>query len=258
MSDDRINETFHKLAPAPAGNHFGHTMPTMPATCNFVLGLETLSTEPNAAILQIGLTCIETKKTIGIQIGEAIATTNPSLSVDSATRDWWLKQDEAVRAEVFATGTDYCSGLLAMARWVQEQTTATNVPLDSAIVWANDPEFDCVILRALCYAYSVPYPFNFRNHRSFRTLHAQLEETVGYSVWSHAAGARFKDAISGANLPESSKPQKSWTPIKRTAYGNSALEAMAIVAMQNIVYKRGCQMNNLRASYAGWELELVK
>jgi hypothetical protein len=250
--------TISATTPSPAGYSYGHSNPTAPATCNFVLDLETLGTRPNSAILQIGITCIETKQTLGIQIGEAIASTNEFFGVDAATYDWWLKQDEAVREQVFATGLSHPEALLAIDRWVWEQAAATNVPLDYAIVWANDPEFDCVILKNAYGTYTTPYPFNFRNHRSFRTLHAQMQETVGYSVWSHDAEKRFQDAISGANLPEASKPQKSWLPIKHTAYGDSALEAMAIVAMQNIVYKRGCQMNNLRSSYAGWELELVK
>ncbi len=245
-------------SPIPAGTYHGHSNPTAPATCNFVLDLETLSADPKAAILQIGVTCIETKRTIGIQIGEALASTNSNFATGRATYDWWLKQDEAVRAEVFATGVDYPLAVGALDLWLLEQSQLTSVPLKDAIVWANDPEFDCVILKHLHSAYDYAYPFNFRNHRSFRTLHAQMQETLGYSVWSHDAKLRFAEAISGANMPEGSKPQEAWTPIKHTAYGDSALEAMAVVAMQNIVYKRGCQMNLLRSSYEGWRLKIVK
>ena len=245
-------------SPIPAGTYHGHSNPTTPATCTFVLDLETLSTDPHAAILQIGVTCIETKRTIGIQIGEALASNHNAFVTDAATRDWWLKQDEAVRAEVFATGISYPSAIGALGTWLFEQWELTNVPLKDAIVWANDPEFDCVILKSLYKVFDNPYLFNFRNHRSFRTLHSQMQETVGYSIWSHDAEKRFVEAISGSNMPEGYKPQEAWTPIKHTAYGDSALEAMAIVAMQNIVYKRGCQMNFLRSSYEGWRLKLWK
>ena len=256
ITDDHINEAFHKL-PTGRSPNYAHSLPLLPTTCNFVLDLETLGTRPNSAVLQIGLTCIETKQTLGIQIGEAIASSHPYFQVDSATYAWWLKQDDAVRAEVFATGIDYGSALSAMTSWVQEQAAATTVPLKDAIVWANDPEFDCVILKNACYYYSIDFPFNFRNHRSFRTLHGVYEEHCGYDVWSSNAAEHWTAAIEGKyNLDTT--PATGWTPVKHTAHGDSVLEAMAIVAMQNMVHKRGCLMNTLREAYSGWKLELVK
>lgn len=246
------------LAPLPpAGSQLGHSYPDLPPTCNFVLDLETLGTMPTSAILQIGVTCIESRETVAIQIGEAYGTAPMNFTTNAHTRDWWLKQDMAVREEVFATGLCYEYALGALSDWLKAQSKLTNVPLDRAMVWANDPEFDCVILQHAYLNVSFnDYPFNFRNHRSFRTLNAQMLETLSMDVWSGNAEERYANSIKAAYYGEEGGVLMStgWEPVRHTAHGDSVLEACAIIELQNVLYRTGCMMNMLRSTMGGWNL----
>jgi len=70
---------------------------------DIMLDLETLSTEPNAAIVQIGVAAFDPD---GTEVDPAncrewCVAMEPGAAVDHATLRWWIQQSEAARRAVF-------------------------------------------------------------------------------------------------------------------------------------------------------------
>ena len=134
-----------------------------------MLDLETLSSEPNAPIIQIGavpfaLATGEIGERLTINVRPDFAKTPPSLS----TVCWWMKQDEAARlsvarSELGKSPFDACLEFETFAR----ENCASKFEL-----WAMPPEFDCVILANTFRSVGLSLPWAYNKTRDLRTLEA--------------------------------------------------------------------------------------
>lgn len=132
-----------------------------------MIDLETLSSEPNAPIIQIGavpfnIRTDEVGKALKINVRPDFAKTPPSLS----TICWWMKQGEAARLSVAASENGELPGsACAIFAGFLSVECEPNVE-----VWAMPPEFDCVILANLFRSVDRPIPWKYNKTRDLRTL----------------------------------------------------------------------------------------
>lgn len=142
---------------------------------DIMLDLETLSTEPNAAILSIGA-CEFNRKTaeIGRKFYRKISLESCfelGLEASASTICWWMTQDEAARKEAFSGKLDIKTGLQALNFWLHgRKPWAKKVP-SPHFIWANSPAFDLTIIRNAFRKADVEslLPI-YRNERDMRTL----------------------------------------------------------------------------------------
>ncbi len=156
---------------------------------NVMIDLETLSTEPTAAILSIGAVsffCDDPKEFYDkVDTKENLAGFDTSAS----TLAWWDKQNSTVRAEAFS-GTKplnvVLDGLTEFLDSLQRPVT----------VWGKGANFDISILEHAYKVYSKKIPWKFTNIRCYRTLEAiaqiQLPKMDFFAKHNALADARHQ------------------------------------------------------------------
>ncbi len=159
-----------------------------------MLDIETLSTAPDAAIVQIGAvkftvdSGVET--TTGLRLAIDLESANLG-TIDGGTVAWWLEQDPAAIAKVLRSKprTQLTAALSEFARWSD----------GAAFVWGHAPTFDCAIMRSACKRTGIKFPFTYRQERCFRTLLA-IGKSMGIELPKQTGVAHdgLDDAISQA------------------------------------------------------------
>ncbi len=134
-----------------------------------MIDLETLSSEPNAPIIQIGAVPFDIRTgEVGpawqLNVRPDFAVTPPSLD----TICWWLRQDEAARMSVAQAEHGFAPADACMA--FEDFTTMSCV--EKLELWAMPPEFDCVILANLFRSVGRKPPWRYNMTRDLRTLEA--------------------------------------------------------------------------------------
>lgn len=128
-----------------------------------MIDIETLSTEPDAAVIAIG-TVIFTETTIidtqEILINPVLATGHRS----KPTMEWWENQNSETR-EKMMSGTS--APWVAYSQWLEFL-----LPHPVKEIWANAPSFDLSILRSSFKACGLDFPLHYSKERDFRTLTA--------------------------------------------------------------------------------------
>ncbi len=138
---------------------------------HIMLDLETTATTLDAGIIGIGAyrmfrtdqeyKSAEFKVLVSVADNEKIGR-----KIDTETMLWWDKQDSELRDEIFSGTTPLNVALDLYLNWIDDQCPDRSM----VYLWANGSEFDNVIMQhAFLHTY-YSYPFNFRNHRCFRTL----------------------------------------------------------------------------------------
>jgi hypothetical protein len=138
---------------------------------HFMLDLETMSTEPNAAIVAIGAVAfdpelftlhpLEFYMPIGLR-----SSMTAGLHVSAETICWWLTQSDAARAELVGRTTPLPEALSRFASWM----TALVPTRDDRKVWGNGAAFDNTILASAYAAVGATTPWRFWNDRCYRTM----------------------------------------------------------------------------------------
>jgi hypothetical protein len=149
---------------------------------NVVLDLETTSTAPNAAILQIGAaipsfdhdflpTDFPTtfERTIRYEDVTNLCKLG-QLDMSDATMEWWDKQDPETKRIVFSGQTSYVEAMSDFRDWMLTITQASEGK--KVAVWGNDVGFDNVILRHSLDLLGLHNVWSYQNNRCFRTLRA--------------------------------------------------------------------------------------
>lgn len=159
-----------------------------------MLDLETLSTQPDAVIADIGVVLFD------IAAGHIGPTWTAAVNLDSAVRTgghlepetimWWMQQDEAPRMRIArGGGLPIETALEELANWLNQNTVEPEL-------WSNGANFDGVILRQAYQRTGIECPWDWRNERCYRTvakLHPEIRlERIGEK---HVA---LDDAISQA------------------------------------------------------------
>jgi hypothetical protein len=134
-----------------------------PEPTRLMIDIETLGLAPGAAIVSIGAVHFHTDG-LGAEFGASIDLQScqaAGLDVDAETLQWWLKQDDGVRAQLRG-GKPLGSTLAAFDRFYDD--------INPDEIWANSPAFDCAILEAAYDAVEAEAPWDFYERRDLRTL----------------------------------------------------------------------------------------
>lgn len=158
---------------------------------HIMLDLETASLEPNAAILQIGAVVFsgpESSSEFNTYVSLASCETE-GMHLSQATLDWWDRQNPQLRARVFGGTTPIYNALESFHEWVESLERKYGT---AAHLWSNGADFDLPILKS-AYQLFGDYPFNFRNHRCYRTISA-LDERMKSMFTNNTAHDALEDA----------------------------------------------------------------
>ena len=150
---------------------------------NIVLDLETLGTDENAAIIQIGM-CIpnfdrkyvplglrcELEVTIAYE--DCLAAT--AFSRSDSTMQWWETQDKDTRKIVFSGQESYVTALDQVEKFLKDvQSGGAEVAL-----WGNGSDFDNRLLAYTVSALGYKPAWKYYNNRCLRTLKALFPAKV--------------------------------------------------------------------------------
>ena len=144
-----------------------------------MIDLETLSLEPDAAVVSIGVAIFNNEEVIAVQSWE-LAPDHIHGHVDPATVAWWMHEDRdgARQATFGGKHSSFTAGYELKTLLAQHNVSE---------VWANDPDFDLVVLKSwwkrhndsVSSAKVMPnlgdWPIKFWSHRSFRTIMSEAQ-----------------------------------------------------------------------------------
>lgn len=136
--------------------------------------LETASTEPNAAIVQIALVVVNS---IYDYFGAKVSLADcerEGFHVDKATMEFWDKQPAALRNEVFSGNATLRDVMGEVGDFFDY---AADGYVDRLVLWGNGVDFDNVILKNSFERY-YKWPIHYRNNHHLRTLRALVPEQV--------------------------------------------------------------------------------
>ena len=136
---------------------------------NVMIDLETMSTEPTAAILSIGAVTfdIEIRAITGrfyqnISLSSCILL---GLHKSQSTLDWWAKdENKAARDALTKDAVDIREGLRRFIDWCEGPNK------DEVIPWSNGAVFDIPIIKHAMHACYLKEPWKFYNESCYRTL----------------------------------------------------------------------------------------
>lgn len=138
---------------------------------DFMLDLETLSTEPGAVVLAIGGVLFDRKaKALGPAIHVRLTLEDQlarGMEVSEGTLLWWFEQSDEARAAAVADQMNTASALMGVAEFLTYGEGGVNKNMK---VWGNGAGFDNPILTALYRRFGMEPPWKFWNDRCFRTL----------------------------------------------------------------------------------------
>lgn len=129
-----------------------------------MLDLETLSTKPDAAIIAIGVASFDEAGVLDTK-GWALDENEITGHVDPQTVYWWMRQSDAAKRYSFTGKEKAQVAAIELGQFLEGCTE----------LWANDPDFDVVVLRTWWDALRPrvgKFPVSFRNNRAFRTIKA--------------------------------------------------------------------------------------
>jgi len=133
-----------------------------------MIDLETLGTEPGSVILSIGMVTLDADDGRRQEWSRCIDVTTllaAGFTVDTETAQWWSRQSEEARAELWRDPRPVEEVMMAAASWLESFGPRVRV-------WGNAPSFDCRILATAMERCGIDVPWRFWNERCFRTFRA--------------------------------------------------------------------------------------
>ena len=175
---------------------------------DIMIDIETLSVEPNALILTIAAVKFDRKTPITEYDSANVfyvrididSCKKIGMHIDTSTLKWWETQSKEAKYEVFENPDRVP---------IREALEQLSVFLKSSkYVWANSPNFDCVILESAFKLCKLDVPWKFWNLRDCRTIydifrvfrntkntaHHALEDCKSQIAFLHKAFAKLKNA----------------------------------------------------------------
>jgi DNA polymerase III epsilon subunit-like protein len=131
-----------------------------------MVDIETLGTSPKSAIISIGACVFKPHET---QTAEELYENSfysniyfdQDREIQPGTVQWWFKQSDAARSSLHDNPQTLATALQKLIEWY---------PKDTDTIFANDPDFDVVLLNdALAQCDKAP-PWKYYQHRSCRTV----------------------------------------------------------------------------------------
>lgn len=150
---------------------------------HLMIDLETMGTQPTAAIVSIGAVFFDPETgELGDEFYEVIdlhsAMSLPGTTVDADAIKWWMKQSGEVRSEIVKDGSLNLGYALAMLAAFMRSYGA----ISSLKVWGNGASFDNVILRSAYERAEIKaYPdiWHRYNDRDVRTM-VEIGRALGF------------------------------------------------------------------------------
>lgn len=135
---------------------------------NLMVGIETLSSREDAAILSLGAVFFNTK--LGSTHEAFHAVIKPSSKyfghIDPDTVIWWMKQSDDARGALFEN-TKASELRVALANF--SEFTFRNNGAEPLKVWSKSPNFDLTIVRNAMKRTNQTAPWEYWNERDVRT-----------------------------------------------------------------------------------------
>lgn len=136
-----------------------------------MIDLETLSLEPDAAVVSIGVAIFNNEQVIAVQSWE-LAGNQITGHIDPATVAWWMHEDrDGARQATFGGKFTAFTAAFELKSLLAQHNVSE--------VWANDPDFDLVVLKSWWKRQGGEgfgdWPIKFYTHRSFRTIMAEAQ-----------------------------------------------------------------------------------
>jgi hypothetical protein len=163
-----------------------------------MIDLETLGTEPNAVILEVGLCFFDAKEIHDSHsiIIDAKNSQDLGFEIEIDTLGWWqTKHPENFRRLMNPIEPKHT---VEDAAQMVHNLILAHGHNDAIIVWGNGPEFDLVLLKNLFKKAGWTYPFHFRNHRCFRTIKETHKDILPYTPDESTSHTGAGDAINQA------------------------------------------------------------
>lgn len=146
---------------------------------NMVIDLETHGTLPTSRILQIGAAMKEASLEITLprHVPMEPRLGNP-FTEDEATIAWWAHPDRAHAAKVVFDESTMAASYEAGIRGAHTNFSyaVDRHGKENVYVWGNGADFDLPILQHSFAVFGLPWPFDYRNHRCFRTYRAMFAD----------------------------------------------------------------------------------
>lgn len=141
-----------------------------------MLDLETMGTDPNAAIIAIGAVEFDiTTQEVGERfyaVVDLVSSVESGGVIDPSTVLWWMKRSEEARSEFSHGGEILEIALQKFSAWMENRGKREDVR-----VWGNGAAFDNVILATAYRCNRLQLPWTVWNDRCYRTVKA-LNPTV--------------------------------------------------------------------------------
>jgi hypothetical protein len=130
-----------------------------------MLDLETLGNRSLSVIVAIGAVKFGGGKILAefYERVDAQSCIDVGLRIDVSTVFWWLKQNDAARAEICKPGLKVKDALLRFTEFVADP---------DAEIWGNGASFDNVLLSDAYDRTRLPRPWKYFNDRCYRTIKA--------------------------------------------------------------------------------------
>lgn len=142
---------------------------------HLMVDLETMATGPQAAIVSIGACMFDPyagpEQDIPdndrfLQQVSLESNQRWERQLEASTIMWWMSQSDSARAGITeGTPTNLKQALVRFRLWTDTETFARTTH-----IWANDPDFDVVILRSAFQTCQEMWPWGFWMNRSMRTV----------------------------------------------------------------------------------------
>lgn len=164
---------------------------------HLMIDIETLDTRPSAVIVSAaGLwfdpDAREQTEAFSLVFDVPMQLAN-GRTISADTVAWWMQQSYEARKKAF------CPEVVSTAGDIQD--SINSAIYNAEHIWANDPDFDCTILRDYM-SYDFKWPF--WKHRSMRTIKAMYPDAYSLN------GSVYPDHAFTAHDPMNDCKKQAW------------------------------------------------
>lgn len=159
---------------------------------NVMLDLETMGTDPNAAIVAIGAVKFDTDgikdkfyRTVDLETSVKYGG-----AIDAETVMWWLNQGVDARNAIINQSVPVMEALTDFSNWLKSIGGEVKV-------WGNGAAFDNVILSRAYTRAGLKTPWSHKNDRCYRTIKASHPDVkvLPYGIEHNALDDAIRQAI---------------------------------------------------------------